>query len=457
MSRDRWRQIEALYHSARERTPEDRSAYLEHACSGDEPLRREVESLLAEEERAVKFLETDEPSLEPAIAAPIRAGEQVGPYQVLEFLQKGGMGEIYKALDVRLDRTVAIKFLPHAFAGAPDALERFQREVRAASALNHPQICTVHDLGEHQGRPFYVMEFLDGQSLRDRIADKPMAIPAIVDLGMQICDALQAAHAKGIIHRDIKPANIFATAGGQIKILDFGIAKLVTKPHSPPAATTRGQTTATITAIAATRPGRLMGTLAYLSPEQARGEEVDTRTDIFSFGIVLYQMATGELAFRGETPEELINAILHQAPVKPSELNPGVPATLERIILRALEKDRNARYQSIEELFADLRKLQQGRPRWFSAAALLLVFLAVLAAAYLIDVMRPRRTQVSGGVPNLVQRQVTANPNNDSVYAAAISADGNQLAYTDLEGVHVRIIDTGVVHSIPLPSGMCFR
>jgi serine/threonine protein kinase len=458
MTTDRWHRIEALYHSACERKPEDRSAYLERACGADERLRGEVESLLAQEERAVKFLETDEPGgLEPAIAASVRAGEQIGPYRVLEFIQRGGMGEVYKARDIRLDRTVAIKFLPHAFAGAPDALDRFQREVRAASALNHPRICTVHDLGEHEGRPFYVMEFLDGQSLRDRIADKPMAIPAIVDLGMQICDALQAAHAKGIIHRDIKPANIFVTASGQIKILDFGIAKLVTKPHPSAAVTTTGQTTATVTGIAATRPGRLMGTLAYLSPEQARGEEVDTRTDIFSFGIVLYQMATGEVAFRGETPEELINAILHQAPVKPSKLNPSVPATLERIILRALEKDRNARYQSIEELFADLRELQRAQPRWFRAAPLLLVLGATLAAATFTGMMVARRTHSNIGVPDLVQRQVTANPNNDSVYAAAISADGKQLAYTDLEGVHIRLLNTGEMHSIPLPPGLCFR
>jgi eukaryotic-like serine/threonine-protein kinase len=458
MSTDRWRRIEALYHSARERTPEDRSAYLEHACGGDEPLRGEVESLLAQEERAVKFLETDEPGgLEPSIAASVGAGEQIGPYLVLDFIQKGGMGEVYKARDIRLDRTVAIKFLPRAVAGAPDALERFQREVRAASALNHPRICTVHDVGEHQGRPFYVMEFLDGQSLRDVIADKPLAIPEVVDLGMQICDALQAAHAKGIIHRDIKPANIFVTASGQIKILDFGIAKLVTKPHPSAAVTTTDQTTATVTGIATTRPGRLMGTLAYLSPEQARGEEVDTRTDIFSLGVVLYQMATGELAFRGETPDELIDAILHQAPLKPSELNPSVPAILERIILRALEKDRSARYQSIEALFADLQELRQAKPRWFRTAPLLLVLVAALATATFTGIMVARRTHSNAGAPDLVQRQVTANPNNDSVYAAAISGDGKQLAYTDLEGVHVRLLSTGEVHSIPLPPGLCFR
>src|SRR6516165_9622392 len=278
ISTDRWHEIETLYHSARERKPEDRSAYLEDVCRGDVALRGEIESLLAQEERAVKFLETDEPgALEPGLEGSVPTGERIGPYLVLDFLQKGGMGEVYRARDVRLDRAVAIKFLPGALAATPDALERFQREVRAASALNHPRICTVHDVGEYQGRPFFVMELLEGQPLRDRIAGQVMAIPEFVDLGMQICDALQAAHAKGIVHRDIKPANIFVTSSGQIKILDFGLAKLTAKPH-PTAATGMSETTATVTGIVNSRPGSLMGTLAYLSPEQARGEDVDTRT-----------------------------------------------------------------------------------------------------------------------------------------------------------------------------------
>lgn len=457
MSTDRWREIETLYHSARERKPEDRSPYLEDVCRGDDALRREIESLLAQEERAVKFLETDEPvALEPALEGSVPTGERIGPYLVLDFLQKGGMGEVYRARDVRLDRAVAIKFLPCVPTATPVALERFQREVRAASALNHPRICTVHDVGEYQGRPFFVMELLEGQPLRDRIAGQVIAIPAVVELGMQICDALQAAHAKGIVHRDIKPANIFVTSTGQIKILDFGLAKLTAKPH-PTAATSMSETTSTVTGIVNSRPGSLMGTLAYLSPEQARGEDVDTRTDIFSFGIVLYEMATVRLPFQGETPEEVIDAILHRTPVKPSELNPTIPASLERIILRALEKERTARYQSAAEILADLSELQQGSRRrsirraWFAAASLVLV----LGIGLFFAINSARRS--NSGVPEIVQRQLTANPVNDSVYSAAIAGDGKQLAYTDLRGVHILGIDTGQVRDVPLPPGFCFR
>jgi len=365
MLTDRWREIETLYHSACERKPEERRAYLESACGGDESLRLEVESLLAHEELAANFLETHE-STTPgnAVEASVPAGEQIGPYLVLEFLRKGGMGEVYKARDMRLDRTVAIKFLPRALAADPTAVERFQREVRAASSLNHPRICTVHDVGEFHGRPFLVMEFLEGQSLRDRIAGGPLPIAELMDLAVQICDALKAAHAKGIVHRDIKPGNIFITAGGQIKILDFGLAKRSGEARALAEATVSApdeQTAATATRITITRPGSIAGTLAYLSPEQARSEEVDSRTDIYSLGVVLYQMATGRPTFRAETSEELIGAILHQTPIKPSVLNPPVPASLERIILKALEKEPTARYQSVADLLADLEKITSSR------------------------------------------------------------------------------------------------
>ena len=365
MLTDRWREIETLYNSACERKPEERRAYLESACGGDESLRLEVESLLAHEELAANFLETHE-STTPgnAVEASVPAGEQIGPYLVLEFLQKGGMGEVYKARDKRLDRTVAVKFLPRALAADPTAVERFQREVRAASSLNHPRICTVHDVGEFQGRPFLVMEFLEGQSLRDRIAGEPLPIAELMDLAVQICDALKAAHAKDVVHRDIKPGNIFITAGGQIKILDFGLAKRSGEARALAEATVSApdeQTAATATRITITRPGSIAGTLAYLSPEQARSEEVDSRTDIYSLGVVLYQMATGRPTFRAETSEELIGAILYQTPIKPSVLNPPVPPSLERIILKALEKEPTARYQSVADLLADLEKITSSR------------------------------------------------------------------------------------------------
>jgi serine/threonine protein kinase len=365
---DRWHEIETLYHSARERKPEERQAYLESSCS-DEAIRREVESLLANDELAATFLETDEPEVPgKAAEASIPAGEQIGPYVVLEFLRAGGIGEVYKARDTRLDRTVAIKFLPRACARDRVALDRFQREARAASALNHPRICTLHDVGEHQGRPFLVMELLEGQSLKDRLAQRPMEVRELLDLAVQICDALSAAHARGIVHRDIKPANIFITPQtsggprGQIKILDFGLAKLGAEPRPAPAATAT-DLYRTVTLNSLTRPGSVMGTLKYLSPEQARGEEVDARTDIFSFGVVLYEMAARAPAFSGKTSGELIGAILDTTPVKPSALNPAIPRGLERIILKALEKDRAARYQTAGELLADLEEVASDTPK----------------------------------------------------------------------------------------------
>jgi eukaryotic-like serine/threonine-protein kinase len=376
MLAERWREIERLYHSACERSPEERNSYLESATD-DEALRREVESLLAHEDSAADFLETST-NAELAgrqLEEQIPAGTRVGPYVLVDLLRAGGMGEVYKALDTRLERTVAIKFLPQALAEDRIALDRFQREARAASALNHPRICTIYDVGDYQGRPFFVMELLEGQSLRDRIGERPMPIPELVDFALQICDALQAAHTTGIVHRDIKPANIFVTTGGQIKILDFGLAKFGAERSVTPAPIAESAETATVMTL--TRPGGVMGTVAYLSPEQARGEAIDARTDIYSFGLVLYQMATGRPAFRGKTSGELIGSILHETPVKPSILNPNVRGGLERIILKALEKEREARYQSAGELLAELKAIA-------SATARKRVRVAVAASAVLL-------------------------------------------------------------------------
>src|SRR5579859_4758557 len=268
---ERWQEIESLYHSACERRPDERRSFLESATD-DEELRREVESLLANEASAADFLETHSPeSAETKLQGTLPAGTGIGPYRIVEFLRAGGMGEVYKAHDTRLDRTVAIKFLPHAYATDAAALDRFQREARAASALNHPRICTIHDVGEHQGRPFLVMEYLEGQSLKDHLARKPLEARELLDLAVQICDALSAAHARGIVHRDIKPANIFITRPigsgqrGQIKILDFGLAKLGAEPRAVPVSTAI-DLDRTVTLNALTRPGSVMGTLAYLSP-----------------------------------------------------------------------------------------------------------------------------------------------------------------------------------------------
>jgi len=355
---NRWRKIEALYHAASERPPDERRAFVEGACGGDGALRGEVESLLANDDLATSFLESTggaAVSLGVDRAKRLSSGETIGPYVIEEFLRAGGMGEVYRARDTRLNRDVAIKFLPRAAAADPAAFERFQREARAASALNHPRICTIHDLGEHDGRPFIVMEYLDGESLRDRIAGAPLPVEELIDVAVQICDALQAAHAKGIVHRDIKPANIFMTTLGQIKILDFGLAKLVAEPA--PASIPSAPLDQTATASTIMRRSGLTGTPAYMSPEQARGEDVDGRSDLFSFGAVLYEMATGQKPFRATTPGELIASILSDTPVTPSALNSKARGRLKRIILKALEKDRTTRYQTAAELSQDLQAM----------------------------------------------------------------------------------------------------
>jgi serine/threonine protein kinase len=473
-SPERWAQVEELFHRAADCDPKERTSLLDEACGSDLELRRQVETLLNCEPGGVQVAIRAELS---GMGFPL-AGETISHYRIIEGVGAGGMGSVYCAEDIKLGRQVALKFLPEHSLKQPGSLARFEREARSASALEHPNICPIYEFGEHEGLPFLVMQLLEGQTLREildsrklRQADakrqshpkerKNVGLPLekVLDLAVQIADGLEAAQAKGIIHRDIKPANIFVTTQGQAKILDFGLAKAAglgeekTEDHLDDG---RGKTTAPTKTRSATpdlflsRTGVAIGTAGYMSPEQARGEKLDARTDLFSFGLVLYEMATGQRAFKGNSGALLHEAILNQAPRPARQVNRELPARLEEIINRALEKKREARYQSVAELRADLEKLKRKidgrRLRRLWAAASVAVILLIAGTIFWSTRQRP-----SSQVSDMKLTQLTDNAPENPVAQGALSPDGKYLAYTDTRGIHVKMVGSDEIQNVPLP------
>jgi eukaryotic-like serine/threonine-protein kinase len=477
MNQQRWAQIEELFHRVVEYDPSQRAALLDEGCNGDSELRREVEALLSYEATACGEVQSAVNSGIDDFGFSL-VGEIVSHYRILDALGGGGMGLVYLAEDIRLGRRVALKFLPQESVRDAAALARFEREARAASALEHPNICSIHEFGEHEGQPFLVMQLLEGKTLRELLEERRLnasklysgattkssaALPLdqVLEIAIQIADGLSAAHQKGIIHRDIKPANIFVTTQAQVKILDFGLAKLARgevdsadEPERDPNPTRTPRTAASMASPDPflSRTGVAMGTAGYMSPEQARGEKLDARTDLFSFGLVLYEMAVGQRAFAGDTGPVLHAAIVEQTPTPAREVNTALPVKLERVISEALEKNREQRYQNISEIRADLETLKReidGRSarRWWTVSSAA----AVLMVAGTIFWFAKHSTSSSLDLPDIKITQLTDNSSENPVAQGAISPDGRYLAYTDTRGIHIKPIGSDVIQNVPQP------
>lgn len=483
MTPERWAQVEDLFHRAVECDSNRRAALLDEACNGDLELRREVETLLSSEASA-------HDDVQAAVQSELHdfgfssAGEVVSHYRVLDGLGGGGMGLVYRAEDIRLGRQVALKFLPEESVHDPAALARFEREARAASALEHPNICPIYEFGEHGGKPFLVMQLLEGQTLRELLEDEKLEnqklgsashrapahqqlappLEQVLDIAIQIACGLEAAHLKGIIHRDIKPANIFVTTQGQAKILDFGLAKLAhgateevggPKQEGRDRTSNRAERQAASPMTPLSRTGLAMGTAGYMSPEQARGEKLDARTDLFSFGLVLYEIATGHRAFEAETGPALHSAILTQTPVPARQLNPTLPAKLEHIISKALEKNRAARYQTVSQLRVDLETLRREIQPTSRVRFLLTFGAPILTLLFVGTLFWYEKRQLSfAPPPDISFRQLTINSSENPVTSGSISPNGKYLAYVDMQGIHVSDVDSGVTQLISEPADL---